>query len=308
MTEPESEIVRAAGIIRKGGLVAFPTETVYGLGANALDVSAVDRIFVAKGRPATSPLIVHVGSIRMAQELAVSWPEEAQRLAEHFWPGPLTLVLPKQDSIPDRVTAGLPSVGLRWPKHSLAQALLDEAALPIAAPSANRFTQVSPTTASHVQAALGSAVDMILDGGPSAVGIESTVLSLARSGRPLLLRPGMISRSAIEAIIGPVEAGTAASGAAHPAPGMHHKHYSPRTPLVLTDQPSERSAYLWWSKEQVSGRSVHMSDAPAAYAQSLYAVLLELDGQAWDSIAVEPLPTSSEWEGIRDRLRRAAAR
>src|SRR5271169_4782244 len=180
----------AAAKIRSGELVVFPTETVYGLGANALDPSAVRKIYVLKGRPATSPLIVHVSSIDQAREFAAAWPEDAERLAREFWPGPLTLVLPKKPTIPEEVTAGLPTVGLRMPRHPIALALLREAAVPIAAPSANRFTQLSPTTAQHVREAFGKDTPFLLDGGPCEVGLESTVIAVTKDGLEVL-RPGM---------------------------------------------------------------------------------------------------------------------
>src|SRR5438105_4505328 len=184
-----NEIEAAADALRRGRLVAFPTETVYGLGANALDPEAVARIYAVKGRPPTSPLIVHVASVEMAKSLIATWPEAADRMARRFWPGPLTLVLPKQPTIPSIVTAGLSTVGLRMPSHPMALALIKAAGVPLAAPSANRFTQLSPTTADHVRQSLGSDVDLILDGGPCEVGIESTVVSLA-GPQPVLLRPG----------------------------------------------------------------------------------------------------------------------
>ncbi len=194
-----TEIERAAELIRAGRLVAFPTETVYGLGANALDAEAVARIFAAKGRPRTSPLIVHVDSIEMARGLASEWPKDADILARRYWPGPLTLVVPKRPLVPDIVTAGLPTVGLRMPAHPLALELIRAAGVPIAAPSANRFTELSPTAAAHVPEALA---DYTLDGGPARVGIESTVLSLVEA--PMLLRPGVIPMTEIEALIGPI--------------------------------------------------------------------------------------------------------
>src|SRR3984893_9020553 len=189
-------IKEAAQILRDGGLVAFPTETVYGLGANALDASAVAKIYELKGRPATSPLIVHAASIEMARTLVIEWPPEAEMLACRYWPGPLTLVLPKGPAIPDIVTAGLATVGVRVPNHPLALALIREAGVPLAAPSANRFTELSATTAEHVREAFGDAVP-VLDGGPCQVGIESTVVSIA-AGRITLLRPGMISVDEVE--------------------------------------------------------------------------------------------------------------
>ncbi|MGC8793298.1 MAG: L-threonylcarbamoyladenylate synthase, partial [Bryobacteraceae bacterium] len=193
------EIERAARLIREGRLVAFPTETVYGLGANALDRDAVRKIFEVKGRPSTSPVIVHVDSIEMARGLARQWPQAAEVLARRFWPGPLTLVVPRAAVIPHEVTAGLDTVGLRMPAHPVALALIRAAGVPIAAPSANRFSRLSPTTAEHVRRSLGDAVDMILDGGPTALGLESSVLSVA--GPPRLLRPGMILREQIEELI-----------------------------------------------------------------------------------------------------------
>ena len=196
-----AEIAKAAALIRAGELVAFPTETVYGLGANALDAAAIDKIYAAKGRPPTSPLIVHVSSIEMARGLVRDWPERAEKLAFKFWPGPLTLVLPKQPHVPDRLTAGLDTVGVRMPANPIAQALIRESGVPIAAPSANRFTELSPTTAQHVRDALGDRIAMVLDGGRTTVGIESTVLSLAGSDA-VLLRPGMVTRQEIEAVIG----------------------------------------------------------------------------------------------------------
>ena len=299
---------QAAELIRAGRLVAFPTETVYGLGANALDAGAVARIFAAKGRPATSPMIVHVDSVGMARSLALEWPDAAGALARRHWPGPLTLVLPKRDSVPDIVTAGLPTVGLRMPSHPLALALIRAAGVPIAAPSANRFTQLSPTTAEHVRRGLGDAVDLILDGGPARVGIESTVLSLAGE-RPVLLRPGMVLREEIERLIGPVDLADQVEGA-HPSPGLHPRHYSPRTPLLLVDPgaplPSGSGALLWLTAEAPAGRSIHVSGDPAEYGAMLYGLLHDLDAEAWDWIAVERPPAAPEWAAILDRLRRAA--
>ncbi len=291
------EIARAAELIRQGRLVAFPTETVYGLGANALDERAVARIFEVKGRPSTSPLIVHVSSIEMARSLAARWPDSADALARRFWPGPLTLVVPKDATIPDLVTAGLPSVGLRMPAHPVALELIRRSGVPIAAPSANRFTQLSPTTAEHVKQGLGDAVDLVLDGGPTEVGIESTVLSLAVEP-PALLRLGMVSQVEIENVIGPVAVpGAPGESEAHPSPGLHPRHYSPRTRLVLGAPPAE-------------GRGVvlELPTDPAACAATLYETLHRLDTEGLDWIAVEEPPDTPEWAAIVDRLRRAAGR
>jgi len=289
-----TEIRRAAELLRAGRLVAFPTETVYGLGANALDEAAVRRIFEAKGRPLSSPLIVHVASIDMARDLALEWPEKAGLLALRFWPGPLTLVVPKRAHVPDVVTAGLPSVGLRIPAHPLARALLEAAQIPIAAPSANRFTELSPTTAEHVREGLGSRVDLILDGGPCTVGIESTVLSFAGSV-PRILRPGMITRTQIEDVIGPVDVGGGAE-----SPGQHPRHYSPRTPIILGPPPSTGR-----------GARLDLDSMPrdaSAYAERLYGLLHNLDREGYDWIAIELPPDTPEWAGVRDRLIRAAHR
>jgi len=308
----EQQIREAAALLREGKLVAFPTETVYGLGANALDFVAVSRIFDAKGRPRTSPLIVHVSSIEMARELAAEWPETAQQLAERFWPGPLTLVVKKRPAIPDIVTAGLPTVGLRMPAHPVALALLREAGIPVAAPSANRFTQLSPTTAEHVRRGLGRRVAYVLDGGPCDVGIESTVLSVVQQPF-VLLRPGGISRTQIEEVIGAVASHDQPTTAAHPSPGMHPVHYSPKTPLMLVSggavPKSGKGAYLQLRSQPLRESTiVPMPNDPREYAARLYAVLHEIDDGGYDWIAVEAPAETPEWEGVLDRLRRASAR
>jgi L-threonylcarbamoyladenylate synthase len=313
-TAGRTEIDHAAGLLRTGRLVAFPTETVYGLGANALDSGAVARIYAVKRRPATSPLIVHVASIEMAQSLVAAWPELAGLLAKKFWPGPLTLVLRKlAGKIPDNVTAGLATVGLRMPAHPVALALIEAAGVPVAAPSANRFTELSPSTAEHVRHSLGSEVDYILDGGPCSVGIESTVLSLAKS-RPVLLRPGGISRAELEAVVGPVELPRDDETGAHSAPGMHPRHYSPRTALHLTTSgklPQEgRGIYLQYSHPAARPTTeiIQMPNGAAEYATALYQKLHEADEAGVDWIAVDRPPNAPEWEAILDRLRRAATK
>ena len=337
MPDP-GEIDHAARLLRAGRLVAFPTETVYGLGANALDAEAVARIYAVKRRPGTSPLIVHVASIEMAQSLVANWPEIADRLARRFWPGPLTLVLPKSHvgadaflrlrsgpapaeqssaaplswTIPSIVTAGLPTVGLRMPAHSIALALIRAAGVPLAAPSANRFTELSPTTADHVRLSLGSDIDYILDGGPCSVGIESTVLSLAGPG-PVLLRPGGISRTELEAIAGPVASAQEAQAGAHPSPGMHPRHYSPRTPLLLVKDgklPDQGQGIYLQHQHLPSRESVETIQMPAAaadYAAALYEILHQADAGNYDWIAVDLPSNTPEWEAVHDRLRRAAS-
>jgi L-threonylcarbamoyladenylate synthase len=298
-----TDLAAAAEAIRAGKLVAFPTETVYGLGANALDPAAVARIYEAKGRPASSPLIVHVASIAQARKLAVDWPRQAQLLTTRFWPGPLTLVLQKTALVPAVVTAGLDTVAIRMPANDVALALIRLAGVPIAAPSANRFTELSPTRAEHVRKSLGDRVAMVLDGGPTEVGIESTVIALGW-GRATLLRPGMITREQLSAVIGPVA--LAAEGP-HRSPGLHPRHYQPKTPLVLGLPPGEgRGAYLYWSVPAPADKAVAMPHDAAAYAARLYEVLHDLDGQGFAWIAVEPPPETPEWAGIRDRLERAA--
>ena len=322
-TGDPGEIDRAARLLRAGRLVAFPTETVYGLGANALDAEAVARIYAVKGRPATSPLIVHVASIEMAQSLVMNWPEVADRLARRFWPGPLTLVLEKRPAIPAIVTANLSTVGLRMPAHPIALALIRAAGVPLAAPSANRFTELSPTTAEHVRRSLGSDVDYILDGGPCTVGIESTVLSLARwlagwstGSQPILLRPGAISRTEIESLIGAIAMVDDPASGSHPAPGLHPRHYSPRTTLYLAtngklpDQGQGQGQGLYLQHQNPPSRTnvtIHqMPQSAADYAAALYEVLHQADAGNYKWIAVDLPPSTPEWEAIQDRLKRAA--
>jgi L-threonylcarbamoyladenylate synthase len=267
---------------------------VYGLGANALDPEAVARIFAAKGRPRTSPLIVHVDSIEMARTLAAEWSDAAEVLARRYWPGPLSLVVPKRATVPDIVTAGLPTVGIRMPAHPLALGLIRAAGVPIAAPSANRFTELSPTAAGHIPEELA---DFTLDGGPARVGIESAVLSLV--GAPTLLRPGVISVAELEAAIGPILHGATAAEGAHASPGMHARHYRPATPVYLDTLRRE-------GKGVVLRIGVEMPAGAGAYAAALYETLHRLDTQSLDWIAIEPPPDTPEWGGILDRLRRAA--
>ena len=296
------EINKAAGILRAGGLVVFPTETVYGLGANALDVAAVRKIYELKGRPATSPLIVHVASIEQARELVTDWPEAAERLAKEYWPGPLTLVVPKNSVIPDEVTAGRNTVGLRVPRHPVALELLRAAGVPIAAPSANRFTQLSPTTAQHAREAFGTEVPFLLDGGACEVGLESTVIAVTSDGLEVL-RPGMTLVDQARILPNSEEQ-------AHRSPGQHKKHYSPRTRVLLVRNghvPAHgRGAYLWITREGNAAGTIRMPAEPEAYAAQLYGRLHELDREGWEWIAVEFPPDTPEWAAIRDRLTRAA--
>jgi L-threonylcarbamoyladenylate synthase len=313
-------LARAAGILRAGGLVAFPTETVYGLGANALDAEAVARIFAAKGRPANNPLIVHVAATADVLRVASAWPDEAARLAERFWPGPLTLVLPRRPEVPDVVAAGGPTVAVRLPAHPVARELIRLAGVPIAAPSANRSSRLSPTRARHVLRDLDGRIDVLLDGGPTPGGIESTVLDLA-SRPPRLLRPGLIEPGALEAIIGPIERRTlAASVEALPSPGMLARHYAPRTPMELVEGGDERVRQLsrdarrvgwlvWFDVDEESLPAevtvVQLPSDAAGYAAELYQSLHGLDEKGVDRIIVALPPEGEEWLGVRDRLRRA---
>jgi L-threonylcarbamoyladenylate synthase len=320
-------IERAAEVLRAGGLVAFPTETVYGLGAHALDPDAVGRIYAAKGRPAYNPIIVHVADRAQVASVARAWNDAAERLAQEFWPGPLTMVLPRRAEVPDAVTAGLDTVGVRVPSHPVAHALLIAAGIPIAAPSANRSMAISPTTGAHVAKSLGSAVDLILDAGPSTVGIESTVIDLSRTP-PVLLRPGSISVPDLETVIGPIADATHAATVAsstgddttpRPSPGMLDRHYSPRAMLVLEDAENvaRRAATARHTGQRV-GALVMQSDVgvadialrlpanAAGFAAGIYGALHELDDAGVDLIIVERPPDSAEWLGVRDRLERAA--
>jgi L-threonylcarbamoyladenylate synthase len=293
----EEELNRAAQILRQGGLVAFPTETVYGLGANALDAEAVARIYRVKERPFASPLIVHVADEAMARTIAAEWPKRAQLLAQKFWPGPLTLVLKKAEAIPDLVTAGLPSVGVRVPAHPVAAALFRRAGIPVAAPSANRFSEISPTTAEHVRKSLGDRVDMILDGGPTQVGIESTVASLVRVP-PVVLRPGMIAQAELEAVTGESWGHESELPHISESPGLHPKHYAPRTPFFVLEPDTKPPAGR--------GRILEMPADATTYANRLYAELHQADSEGWDWIAVIQPPDSPDWTGVRDRLHRAS--
>ena len=316
---PNPEILaEAAAILRAGRLVAFPTETVYGLGANALDAAAVARIYEAKGRPSYNPIIVHVAGVDDVHDVAREWSDRANALAEAFWPGPMTLVLPRRGVVPDIVTAGLDAVAVRVPAHPIAHALLVAARIPIAAPSANRSMELSPTTGKHVEKSLGNAVDMILDGGPTRVGIESTVIDVT-SDVPTVLRPGTISIPEIERVVGRVATVSHVEGsAARPSPGMMDRHYAPRARLVLAkanDVASivereraggQRVGALVLTAE-VSGRSVVTMPANAlAYASRLYTTLHSLDDSDCGVVVIEEVPDTPEWRGVRDRIERAS--
>lgn len=303
MPADDAAIAHAARLLRDGKLVAFPTETVYGLGADARNGKAVAGIFAAKGRPRFNPLIVHVRDIAEAERHAV-FSKTALRLAEAFWPGALTLVLPRRPGTPlsELVSAGLDTVALRVPAHPIAAALLREADLPIAAPSANPSGRISSTTAAHVAAGLGQDVDLILDGGATPLGLESTVIGFD-GDRPVLLRPGAIARTAIEAVAGPL----AGAGAAIRSPGQLESHYAPRAALRLNAREKQSDEVLLGFGPS-PGAKLNLSPAKdlKEAASNLFAMLHELDQQA-SRIAVAPIPETGLGEAINDRLRRAAA-
>jgi len=308
-------IRQAAEIIRKGGIVAFPTETVYGLGADGYNPLAVARIFEVKGRPSFDPLIVHIAHPAHLEKLVKETPSSVKRLTEKLWPGPLTVVLLKKENIPDIVTAGLPSIAVRMPDHPIALSLIKESSCPIAAPSANPFGYLSPTTAEHVREQLGDQVDLILDGGPCAIGVESTIISFL-DGKPRLLRPGGVSLEEVESVIGKVETGPIKDRPS--APGMLPRHYAPRTPVVLGGNEKNPELYksrnvgflafqepnrdLKFHSVEVLSRKGDMREAAA----NLFSALRRLDALNLDLILAEPIPEVGLGRAIMDRLRRAS--
>ena len=337
MASAGSEVSLAAALLRGGKLVAFPTETVYGLGADATNASASGRIFAVKGRPTTNPLIVHVADVATARHYTGAFPRAAELLAERFWPGPLTLVLPRHPSICREVTAGRETVAVRVPDHDLALELLRAFGGPVAAPSANRSTRVSPTSAAHVRAELGDAVQLILDGGECPVGIESTVLDLTTFPKPTLLRPGSVTVAELERVVGPVEVAAGrvvGEGELAPSPGLSELHYAPATPAYrftreaypkllarLGDGALDESLPDRSSAEQRGSASVvmliskaaipsphdvvSMPTTPQAYARQLYATMRSLDAGGYAAIYIELPPEMPEWLAVRDRLTRA---
>lgn len=306
----------AVDCLRRQGLVAFPTETVYGLGADGLSEAAVRRIFEAKGRPSTNPLILHVSGLSMARALVTDFPPEALRLAEAFWPGPLTLVLPKAAIVPDLVTAGGPTVALRMPAHATALALIRGFGRPVAAPSANRSEHVSPTSAEHVAADLAGRIDLLLDGGPCAMGLESTVVDLSGE-MPRLLRRGPLAPSHLARVLGrPLIEDDGSDEGRAASPGRSRRHYAPQVPLVLSaDARAELrrgdgpQAWLRLGAhgEAPEGVVVHdLPSDPAGYARGLYAALRALEALPVSRIVADLPPDAEPWRAIRDRLTRAA--
>lgn len=315
MVKPGSDMETAASCLKAGEIVGIPTETVYGLAANALKAEAVAKIFSAKNRPFFDPLIVHVHAIAEVEKYVLTMPEKAQILAEAFWPGPLTLVLPKNDNIPDLVTAGQNTVGIRVPSHPVCLELLKKIDFPLAAPSANPFGYVSPTTAQHVADQLGDKVCYILDGGPCSVGVESTIVGFPQ-GEPVIYRLGGISVEQITKIVGPV-AEQISAGSNPSAPGQLDVHYSPRCKVVLsnnhTTPDSPETSYLRYT-EPLAGieteRQLILSPGKSfeEAAVNLFAMLRQLDNSGFKYIVVELLPETGLGRAINDRLRRAAAK
>ena len=319
-------VMRAAALLRAGEVVALPTETVYGLAANALDPKAVAKIYEIKGRPAHNPIIVHVADPEMAKRCVASWPAAATQLARAFWPGPLTMVLPKAEIIPGIVTADGPTVGVRWPGHPFIQAVIRECDFPLAAPSANLSNQVSPTNAEHVRKQLGNKLPLIVDGGQSQVGIESTVIDLT-ANPPRLLRPGMIHEESLVAVLGSVRSAEreARSEETLRSPGLLRKHYAPRAKLVIWswhggDDFNRQLSFFNFQPSRIhviahthvpsgaglGGVSVIPHDAEA-FARAIYAELHRCDEAGAALIVVEALPEGVEWRAIADRLNRAVA-
>ncbi len=325
--EPEEELIRLAAMtLKKGGLVAFPTETVYGLGALALHEEIVKKIFAAKGRPATNPLIVHVLDEVMAQTVCAEWPETARAIATALWPGPLTLILPKKPIVPLAVSAGLATVAVRSPSHPVARALLAALEEPLAAPSANLYTEISPTRAEHVRKGLSGKIDLILDGGPAGVGVESTVLDLS-GPVPTILRPGSVTPSQIEKVIGriAVVSENVSDEHARPSPGQSVKHYAPKAQLAMVPTGDAgllqdrimrvkklrgRVGVLMHSNIAVGQEGLilrRLPQDPAEYASALYNALHDLEDAGCSHILVEDVPKGEAWDAARDRLKRASA-
>ena len=306
-----AEVRRAAQILRAGGLVAFPTETVYGLGADAANAQAVAKLYSVKRRPADHPVIVHFADAESALAWAREVPQAARKLAARYWPGPLTLILKRAARAQDFVTGGQDTVGLRVPSHPIARELLKEFAGAIAAPSANRFGLVSPTTAAHVREDLGKDADLVLEGGPSEVGIESTIVDLSGDA-PALLRPGHVSKKELESLVGEMREKSALSPRHS---GGLERHYAPRTPAMLVPsygldkaitEFKARVAVLAFSRpDERVDYWLRMPRDPQAYAQRLYAALRELDSAGCERILVEAPPEAPEWSAVRDRLQRA---
>jgi len=287
----------AASALQSGKLVGMPTETVYGIAANAFDETAVHATFEAKGRPPENPLIVHIGKIDQLSRVAREFPKKAQLLADAFWPGPLTLVVPKMTDVPAIVTAGLDTVAIRMPVNLVARRLINRAGTPLSAPSANKFMGLSPTTAQMIDPQILEHLDCVIDDGPCTVGIESTVLDLS-TGVPTLLRPGAVTRQQIEALIGEIQLGSREGE--RKSPGMYPKHYAPKTPVILVEQVEPHEAGL--ILRAGSRDQIEMPNDAKKYAQSLYGALHKLDQLGLRAIYVEAPPQGADWIAVWDRL------
>lgn len=317
-------VQRAVVLLRAGHVVALPTETVYGLAANALDAKAVARIYEIKGRPAHNPIIVHVASVAMAKRCVIQWPPLADKFAKAFWPGPLTMVLPRAEQIPDNVTAGGETVGVRWPSHPFIQEVIRACDFPLAAPSANLSNQISPTNAGHVAKQLDGKISLIVDGGQAQVGIESTVVDLT-ANPPRLLRPGMIHEQSLLAVTEQLALGVRENGEILKSPGQLQKHYAPKAKLVVLKWQDEADlnaqlsvihsrqsqphviAHTHIPSQTGFGRVSVIPHDAEAFARALYAELHQCDELGAELIVVEAPPESSEWRAIADRLKRASA-
>jgi L-threonylcarbamoyladenylate synthase len=316
-------VKRAVELLRAGEVVALPTETVYGLAANALDANAVSRIYEIKGRPAQNPIIVHIAGAGMARRCVAQWPPLADKLAKAFWPGPLTLVLPRAKQIPDNVTAGGETVGVRWPSHPFIQEVICACDFPLAAPSANLSNQISPTNADHVAKQLDGKIPLIVDGGQSQVGIESTVMDLTATP-PRLLRPGMIHEQALMAVTGKLTVGLDGGEEILKSPGQLRKHYAPKAKLIVLKWRNEAdlNAQLSTVNHQPVCHVIAHTHIPSqtgfarvsviphdaeAFARALYAELHQCDELGAELIVVEAPPETSEWRAILDRLKRASS-
>ena len=320
---PDPSIIEnAASIIRAGGLVAFPTETVYGLGADAMNEQAVNRIFHVKGRPADNPVIVHVSGRKMLDRVGKSVSAAAEKLIERFWPGPLTLVLERKPGVAVSVSAGLPTVAARMPRSKIALNLIQAADTPIAAPSANLSGRPSPTRAAHVEADLGDKIDMILDGGETEIGIESTVVDMT-SMPPAILRPGWITGEMLAEVIGPIEAATSTRKLKH-SPGTRHRHYSPKARVILMEKGSGESiericreylgtyrvGFIGHTRVSIDNprfKSLILEDSAKVYARSIFSAMREMDDWGAEVVVIEGISEEGGGAAVMDRLRRAAS-
>ena len=311
---PWTSVSEAARLLKEGEVVAIPTETVYGLAGNAFEPKALAKIFAAKERPTFDPLIVHIADIAQLTDIAKDIPDSAYKLAEAYWPGPMTIILPKKDCIPDLCTSALPSVAVRFPSHPIAQAIIKESGLPLAAPSANLFKHVSPTTAEHVAAQLADRIAGIVDGGPCSVGVESSIISLV--GEPTVMRPGAITPEMFKAILGEVKIKESTSKPGQPmlAPGQCDTHYRPQVPLYFGELPAGytlpehtvRIAFGTQSGPIPATVNLSATGDMVEATSKLYAYMHDLDDPKYDLILVDPIPNTGVGMALNDRLKRAS--